>query len=81
MKSYFSRKFNITKTKNFECYRNHSFSIAVILSEIPLSILCNTNGKLEFFDNVSITAILSGIHLILHVKLSEICNKKVKSKL
>ena len=28
-------------------HRNHSFSIAAILSEIQLSIACNTNGKME----------------------------------
>ena len=48
----------------FLIYRNHSFSIPAILSEIPLSIACNTNGKMDFFDNVSIAAILSGIHSI-----------------
>ena len=40
----------------FLIYRNHSFSIPAILSEIPLSIACNTNGKIDFFENVSIAA-------------------------
>ena len=40
-------------------YRNHSFSIAAILTETPLSIACNIIGKMAFFGNVSIAAILS----------------------
>ena len=51
----------------FYSYRNHSFSNE-----------CITNGKMDFFDNVSIAAILSGIHLVLHAKLSEVFYKKAK---
>ena len=42
-------------------YRNIWFNIVAILNKILLRIFCDTNGKMAFFDNVSIAAILSGI--------------------